>query len=56
MGVTMRSIVILDLMQNPQGGVDNKTTQPTESPSPLMGEESKARVNKPTQPTESPLP
>ena len=37
--VTMRCIVILDLIQNPQGGTDNKTT-PTISPSPLMGEES----------------
>ena len=38
--------VIADLIRNPEvkGRAYNKTTQPTESPSPLMGEESKARV------------
>ena len=40
---TIRSIVILDLIQNPQGGAENKTNQPI-IPSPLMGEESKVRV------------
>ena len=30
---------------------DSKTKQPTESPSPLMGEESKVRVNKTTSTT-----
>ena len=35
--------VILALRQYSQGG-DTKTNQPTESPSPLMGEESKVRV------------
>ena len=34
--------VILALRQYPQGGDDNKPKQPTESPSPLMGEESKS--------------
>ena len=41
--------VIADLIRNPEGrgrGHDIKTKQPTKSPSPLMGEESKARVNK----------
>ena len=38
--------VIADLIRNPEvkGGAYINTTQPTESPSPLMGEESKVRV------------
>ena len=50
-----RAPVIAGLIRNPEGwrGAYNNPTQPTESPSPLMGEESKVRVNKPT-PTNTP--
>ena len=46
--------VIADLIRNPEGqGVrsNKKTTPTTNSPSPLMGEESKARVNTTTPTT-----
>ena len=50
--------VIADLIRNPEvkGRAENKTNQPTESPSPLMGEESKARVNKTTPTNRIPSP